>query len=431
MPPNAHEETCVRERVSSWGQQVDISPLKGSTSTNTFATVSTSEDFPALLRLKDTLAAIPSRGYVSSKAPTPVEHMPRLAKLCGGPELYVKRDDLLPLAGGGSKTRNNITCFVWRELVSNSELLLSFICPYYLFFLHIADYLVEEAIESGADVLVTSGAVQSNHCRLTASAAAREGMECYIILEERIPGSYDPSAGGNNYAFSLLGAKQIHAPLGGVGPIQDDLIAKLKEEGKKPYVIPGGGSNQLGAVGYVRAAAELIEQSEILKDEAGESNKPGLFWDAIVTCSGSGGTHTGLLTGLRAAGVDTPVFGISVRFDADQQGDRIRQQVQACIDKYFSDFDTVADGIDDDVLIIDKHVGPGYSLPTDEMAESIQSFARLESIILDPVYTGKGAAGFLSLARSGKFDQEQRLLFIHTGGAPSLYHYQTLLSSKK
>jgi len=324
MPPNAHEETCVRERVSSWGQQVDISPLKGSTSTNTFATVSTSEDFPALLRLKDTLAAIPSRGYVSSKAPTPVEHMPRLAKLCGGPELYVKRDDLLPLAGGGSKTRK-------------------------------LDYLVEEAIESGADVLVTSGAVQSNHCRLTASAAAREGMECYIILEERIPGSYDPSAGGNNYAFSLLGAKQIHAPLGGVGPIQDDLIAKLKEEGKKPYVIPGGGSNQLGAVGYVRAAAELIEQSEILKDEAGESNKPGLFWDAIVTCSGSGGTHTGLLTGLRAAGVDTPVFGISVRFDADQQGDRIRQQVQACIDKYFSDFDTVADGIDDDVLIIDEH----------------------------------------------------------------------------
>ena len=254
-------------------------------------------------------------------------------------------------------------------------------------------------------------------------------MECYIILEERVPGSYDPRAGGNNYAFALLGAKQIPAPLGGVEPIQEVLIAKLKEEGKTPYVIPGGGSNQLGALGYVRAAAELIEQSDILKEEAGETNKTGLFWDAIVTCSGSGGTHTGLLTGLRAAGVDTPVFGISVRFDAETQADRIRQQVQACIDKYFTSFDAVAEGIDDDVLIIDEHVGPGYSLPTDDMAESIQSFARLESIILDPVYTGKGAAGFLSLARSGKFDKKQRLLFIHTGGSPSLYHYQTLPGS--
>ncbi|KAL9185641.1 hypothetical protein ACHAXT_003418 [Thalassiosira profunda] len=350
---------------------------------------------PGLARLKETIARVPCRGYVSEKNPTPVEFMPRLSELCGGPELYVKRDDLLPLAGGGSKTRK-------------------------------LDYLVQEALDAGADVLVTCGAVQSNHCRLTASAAAREGLECYLVLEERVPGSYDPHAGGNNYVFSLLGANQTPAPLGGVGPVQDELVAKLTAEGKTPYVIPGGGSNQLGALGYARCAAELIEQSEQLKAAAGEADAPGFFWDAIVTCSGSGGTHTGLLTGLRAAGVDVPVVGISVRFDAAKQGERIRGQVKALGDVYFASFDSVAGGLDDDVVIDDTHVGEGYSIPTEEMAEAIQAFARKESIILDPVYTGKGAAGFLSLARGGEYGKGQRLLFLHTGGAPSLYHYQTL-----
>lgn len=291
------------------------------------------------------------------------------------------------------------------------------------------DFLVQEALDQGADVLVTSGAVQSNHCRLTASAAAREGMECYVILEERIPGSYNPKAGGNNYAFALLGAEQIHAPLGGVAPIQDDLVAQLKAEGKKPYVIPGGGSNEMGALGYCVAAAEIIDQSQALKEANGEEEKPGLFWDGIVTCSGSGGTHTGILTGLRAAGIDTPVIGISVRFDAETQGNRIRGQVEACIDKYFADCDAFADGLGkDEVIIHDSHVGEGYSLPTKDMANAIQNFARLESIILDPVYTGKGAAGLLAVASDGSYGQNQRILFIHTGGAPSLYHYQTLPS---
>ena len=291
------------------------------------------------------------------------------------------------------------------------------------------DFLVQEALDQGADVLVTSGAVQSNHCRLTASAAAREGMECYVILEERIPGSYNPKAGGNNYAFALLGAEQIHAPLGGVAPIQDDLVAQLKAEGKKPYVIPGGGSNEMGALGYCVAAAEIIDQSQALKEANGEEEKPGLFWDAIVTCSGSGGTHTGILTGLRAADIDTPVIGISVRFDAETQGNRIRGQVEACIDKYFADCDAFADGLGkDEVIILDGYVGEGYSLPTKDMANAIQNFARLESIILDPVYTGKGAAGLLDVASDGSYRQNQRILFIHTGGAPSLYHYQTLPS---
>ena len=146
-----------------------------------------------------------------------------------------------------------------------------------------------------------------------------------------------------------------------------------------------------------------------------------------MTCSGSGGTHTGLLTGLRAAGFSTPVFGISVRFDSQKQADRIRSQCDTCNKKYFDSFDFFTGGLaESDVVVLDDYVGPGYSLPTDEMAKAIQYFARLESILLDPVYTGKGAAGLLSLARSGRFGKDQRPLFIHTGGAPSLYHYQTL-----
>ena len=174
--------------------------------------------------VKDILNKVPRRRYVEE--PTPIEVMTRLSKSLmseeggqendqDGPMLYVKRDDMLPLAGGGSKTRK-------------------------------LDYLIQEALDQGAEVLITCGAVQSNHCRLTASAAAREGLECYVLLEERIPGSYKPDAGGNNYIFELLGAKQIPVPAGGIEPVQNELVKKLEADGKKCYIIPGGGSNAQG-----------------------------------------------------------------------------------------------------------------------------------------------------------------------------------------
>lgn len=161
------------------------------------------------------------------------------------------------------------------------------------------------------------------------------------------------------------------------------------------------------------------------------SGKNGLFWDAIVTCSGSGGTHTGLLTGLRACGYETPVLGISVRFDAAKQAERIHTQCQKCVDTYFGnscEYFKKNDGLIpvEDVVVKDDYVGEGYSLYTKEMAEAVQLFARLESMILDPVYTGKAAAGLIDFVRKGKFTQDQRILFIHTGGAPSTYHYQPL-----
>jgi D-cysteine desulfhydrase len=359
---------------------------------------------PEVEIVKGIINNVPRCGYVQQSSPTAIEYMPRLSKFVNGeenegPKLYVKRDDSLPLAGGGSKTRK-------------------------------LDYLVREAIEQGADVLITCGAVQSNHCRLTASAAAREGLECYILLEERVPGSYKKDAGGNNYIFALLGAKQIPVPLGGIEPAQEQLVKELEASGKKVYVIPGGGSNALGALGYARCATELIEQSDLFKVNAGEPNKAGLFWDAIVLCSGSGGTHTGILTGLRACGYTTPVLGMSVRFDSKKQADRIHEQCQTCVDTFFSDCEYYSKNGGkvpiEDVIINDNYVGEGYSLPTNEMAIAVEKFARLESIILDPVYTGKAAAGLLDIARNGRFTKDQHILFLHTGGAPSTYHYQPL-----
>jgi len=323
-----------------------------------------------------TLRAHPSRGYVQIEPP--VEPMPRLSKELGGAvELFVKRDDLLPLAGGGSKTRK-------------------------------LDYLVQQALDSGADTLVTCGAVQSNHCRLTASAAAREGLGCHLVLEERVAGSYSPEAGGNNYVFGLLGAKTQVVPLGGVDAAVAALMEELKAAGATPYYIPGGGSNALGALGYARAAISVVE----------EARKAGRPFDAVVLCSGSGGTHAGMLTGLRACGDQTKVYGVSVRFDAAKQKSRIEAQYKECA-KLFGN-----EAPEEDVVIIDSQVGPGYSLPTPEMRSAVEAFAKLEGILLDPVYTGKGAAGLLQLVREGAFQPGARVLFLHTGGAPSLFHYQ-------
>ena len=181
-------------------------------------------------------------------------------------------------------------------------------------------------------------------------------------------------------------------------------------KGKKPYFIPGGGSNAIGSLGYVKAALSIVEASRA-------ADKP---FDAIVCCSGSGGTHSGMLAGLRAAGDNTPVYGVSVRFDSDRQGENIHKQFVACAALF------EAEAPKSDVVIVDSYVGPGYSLPTDEMREAIELFAKKEGIFLDPVYTGKGAAGLIGLAREGTLKPGAKVLFLHTGGAPSLFHYMPL-----
>jgi D-cysteine desulfhydrase len=328
------------------------------------------------------LARFPRRRY--TPYPTPLERLPRLSAALAGPELWIKRDDMLGLASGGNKTRK-------------------------------LEFLVADALSQGADTLITVGAVQSNHCRLTLAAARREGLQCQLVLEERVPGSYAEDAGGNNLLFRLLGAERIEVVQGGtdLAAAMQRLADDLAERGRKAYVIPGGGSNALGALGYVACADELLAQTFEL----------GLRLDHVVLASGSGGTHAGFLAGLHAAQAGVPVTGVSVRAERVAQEARIASLADGVLERAGAEVGIPAES----VVVDDTQVGPGYSLPTDAMVEAIQLFARYEGILLDPVYTGKTAAGLIAMARSGRFKAGERVVFLHTGGSPALYAYQDVV----
>jgi D-cysteine desulfhydrase len=327
------------------------------------------------------LARFPRRRY--TPGPTPIERLDHLTRELGGPEVWIKRDDLLGLASGGNKTRK-------------------------------LEFLVAEALAQGADTLITVGAVQSNHCRLTAAAAAREGLRCRLVLEQRVPGSYDPRASGNNLLFDLLGVEKITVVEGGA-----DLAAAMQAEaaevaaaGRKAYVIPGGGSNPLGALGYVACAEEILAQTFEM----------GLALDQVVVASGSAGTHAGLLVGLEADNARLPLTGINVRRPrAEQEGNVHKLVVETAALLQVPAPERQA------VVALDEWVGPGYSIPTAEMVEAVRMLASLEGVLLDPVYTGKAMAGLIGLARRGHFRKGERVLFVHTGGAPALYAYQPVL----
>jgi D-cysteine desulfhydrase len=301
-----------------------------------------------------------------------------------GPHIFIKRDDLLGLSAGGNKTRK-------------------------------LEFLVADALRQGADTLITVGAVQSNHCRLTLAAAVKEGMKCRLVLEQRVPDSYDPDASGNNFLFRLLGVEKVT-----VVDLGTDLAAAMQAEadelaaqGRKAYIIPGGGSNPLGALGYVACAQEIL----------GQAFQKGIQFDHIVCASGSGGTHSGMLVGMRAMGSRIPVTGISVRRPVPEQEGLIgglARETRAFLG-------LPAEPGEGELRIFDDYVGPGYSLPTEEMAEAVRTFARVEGILLDPVYTGKAAAGLLDLIQKGYFKKGEKVLFLHTGGSPGLYAYQDVL----
>ena len=329
------------------------------------------------------IEALPRRRYTPH--PTPVEHLGRLSRHLGGPSIYIKRDDLTGLAGGGNKTRK-------------------------------LEFLVAEALEQRADTLITVGAVQSNHCRLTLAAAKAESLACRLVLEQRVPGSYKKTASGNNFLFDLLGAESITVVDGGadLNAAMQAEAEKLKALGRKGYIIPGGGSNALGSMGYTVCAREILAQSLDM----------GIAFDHIVMASGSAGTHAGLLVGLTGANAGIPLTGINVRRPrAEQEGNVHKLAVEAA---RFAELPIPAR---ESVVALDEWVGPGYSLPTDEMVEAVQLFARLEGVLLDPVYTGKAAAGLLGLIRRNHFRQTDKVLFVHTGGAPSLFAYQDVLQS--
>ncbi|MDR3591365.1 MAG: D-cysteine desulfhydrase [Negativicutes bacterium] len=324
------------------------------------------------------LAQFPRRRYTEGQ--TPLEFLPNLTKKLGGPQLFIKRDDLLGLASGGNKTRK-------------------------------LEFLVADALAQGADTLITCGAVQSNHCRLTLAAAVKEGLKCRLVLEERVPGSYKPHAAGNNFLFHLLGVEAVTVVPGGSDMLaaMQTAAAEVAALGRKAYVIPGGGSNEIGATGYVACAEEILTQAF----------DKGVNFSHIVTTSGSAGTHAGLLVGLYGNNSNIPLIGINISRKNAAQVELVYNLVVKTAARV-----GIRETIPKDAVVCyEEYVGPGYSLPTSEMVEAVELVAQTEGILLDPVYTGKAMAGLIGLIRQGFFKKTDNVLFVHTGGSPALYVY--------
>ncbi len=324
------------------------------------------------------LARFPRRRYTPGY--TPIEKVSRFSQAIGDTNIFLKRDDLLGLAGGGNKTRK-------------------------------LEFLLAEALEQDADTLITCGAVQSNHCRLTLAAAVKEGLKCRLVLEERVPGSYNPDASGNNLLFQLLGVERITVVPGGSDMMtaMEAVADEVAAEGRKAYIIPGGGSNPVGATGYVACAEEILTQMF----------ETGLRIDRVVCASGSAGTHGGLVVGFYGNNGHIPVIGIDVSRTKEDQEPMVYDLIQ----RTAAHVGVKAEIPREAALCFGDYVGPGYSRPTPGMAEAVKLLARTEGILLDPVYTGKAMAGLIDLVRKGYFNKDENILFVHTGGSPALYAY--------
>ncbi|MEO2180755.1 MAG: D-cysteine desulfhydrase [bacterium] len=319
--------------------------------------------------------------------PTPLEPMENLSRLLDGPNIWVKRDDCTGLAGGGNKTRK-------------------------------LEFLMADAGQQGADSIITQGAVQSNHARQTAAIAAKLGYECYLLLENRT-GSDDPDflANGNVLLDDIYNARLSDFPAGtDMNQQMLSLAEELRAAGKKPYIVPGGGSNRIGALGYVNAAYELV----------GQCNDQGLKVDHIVHATGSTGTQAGLVTGLTAIHSGIDLMGISVRAPKEAQEENVYRL--ACETAELIGSSAALNR--SDVVANSDYVGEGYGMPTDGMIEAVEMTARHESILLDPVYSGKAMAGLIDLVRQGFYRRDENIVFIHTGGAQALSGYRSLFGQR-
>ena len=316
--------------------------------------------------------------------PTPLEFMPRMSESLGGPRLWIKRDDCTGLATGGNKTRK-------------------------------LEFLIADAIEKGADTVVTQGAVQSNHVRQTAAAACKFGLDCHALLERRVPDRADDYETTGNVLFDQMFGTSLEFRPAGLDMNAEAMAVteKLAAAGRKPYFIPGGGSNEIGALGYVSCAYELLEQIK--------ANKLDVGW--IVLATGSAGTHAGMLAGLHAAGSTIPVMGVSVRQPEDKQIAAVHKLAVLTAAQLT---DTPL-GVEK-VIVDDGYVGAGYGQPTKGTLDAINQIARREGLLFDPVYSGKGLAGMIGLAGQNFFESDKDVIFLHTGGAAALFAYDNQLA---
>jgi D-cysteine desulfhydrase family pyridoxal phosphate-dependent enzyme len=304
--------------------------------------------------------------------PTPLEMLPRLTALLGGPQLWVKRDDQTGLATGGNKTRK-------------------------------LEFLVAEALARGADTLVTCGAAQSNHARQTAAAAARFGLACTLVLRGKPPAQ----AQGNLLLDQLLGAEVVWTEDAPIEERTEEVAESLRARGCRSYIVPYGGSNPVGVCGYVAAMEELLAQAARI----------GVFFDHIVLASSSGGTQAGLMVAARALGYRGRILGISVDLPAGSLCQQMAELANATADHLGLPLSLAPE----DFAVEDSYLGGGYGVIGDPEREAIRLLARTEGLLLDPVYTGRAFGGLIDLIRQGAFSPQERVLFWHTGGIAGLF----------
>ena len=323
---------------------------------------------------------------ILAHTPTPIDRLDNLSEKLAGPNIFVKRDDCTGLAFGGNKARQ-------------------------------LEYYLGEAVRDKADTILITSAVQSNYLRSAVAAARKYGMEVEVQQEERVPDrptEYYKS--GNPYLLKLMGATIHSYPVGEDEEGADNALYEraevLKSEGKNPYVIPLAGPHiPLGSLGYVDCAEELLEQISDLNIVA------------VITASGSGTTHAGLVVGFRALGCDVPIYGVCVRRDKASQIPRVFEK-SVKVAKMIG-FDNIIK--EDDIRIIDDTFLPGYGQLNEKVTEAIDLAAKCEGLLVDPVYSGKSLSGLIHLIRQGEFVKGQNVLFIHTGGTPALFGYPELV----
>lgn len=328
------------------------------------------------------LASLPR--FPLAHLPTPLEPAPNLSAALGGPTILVKRDDLTGLALGGNKTRK-------------------------------LEYLVADALAQRATVLITAGSTDSNHCRQTAAAARVAGIRCILVMNKAQP---NPEEQGNYLLDLLLGAEVRFAESEAARPaLMEQVAGELQAQGETPYIIPGGGSNAVGASAYVAAVYEIVEQLIQIGQTATR---------LYVTSSSSAGTHAGLALGKKLASAPFEVYGISVEDDSDTT----KRIVAPLANETASYLETEVRISTDELIVDDGFVGPGYAIPTPECLDAIVLAARTEGLLLDPVYTGKTLAALIAHARSGEIGPDETVIFLHTGGTPTIFSQAKMIAEQ-
>ena len=316
--------------------------------------------------------------YKLGHFPTPIEYLNNISNYLNGPKIFIKRDDCTGLASGGNKTRK-------------------------------LEYLMPDVISNKANLVVTVGAVQSNHARQTAAACAKLNLKCLIILEERLkdaPHIYQKS--GNVFLNKLFGAEVIVCPNEkNIEDFAHKIMKERKNKGERPYYIPVGGSNEIGELGYIECMREIMHEQK-------KNN-----FTHLILASGSGGTHSGSIVGKIYYKSNIDVIGISVKDKKNDQEEKVFNLAKKCCDYIKCTYPQRKD-----ILVFDDYVGDGYGIPTEGMKEAVKLMATKEAILLDPVYSGKSFDGLINLIKKKYFKDSDKILFIHTGGSVSLHAYE-------